>query len=142
MEFLELCKVMDEPAKHTAIEKWFLPYIVAQQKSSQKGVTPEDLAQALSSLRLLATTTNTAQSSQTLDNMYSVLKDVLRGCIAAFNPTDTICKILLKWARQNSFYSRLPAALSKCITLAPHERDLEATLSALRGDTSAEAMYD
>ncbi|TVY16957.1 Serine/threonine-protein kinase HT1 [Lachnellula arida] len=143
MELLEIYKGMDGPAKNTVIEKWFLPYIVAEQKSFQKVVTLDDLAQVLPSLCLLATMTNSAQStSQTLNDMYSVLKDVLRGCIAASIPTDTICKILLIWARQNSFYSRLPAALSKCITLAPHERDLEATLSALRGDTSTEAIVE
>jgi hypothetical protein len=82
-----------------------------------------------------------ATPNKALADIYPMLTDTLRMCILTSQPTDSIGQMLLTWAQKDSFYGRVSTALSKCLSLSPQERDLEATLSALRGNQSTETTY-
>jgi len=140
---LEIFKESDGPAKNTAIETWYLPYIIAEQKDRATNLSPDWLAKTISNLRLLTTATEAGQAthSEALANVYPMLKDTMKMCILTSQRTDSIGRMLLTWARKDSFYGRISSALSKCLSLSPQERNLDATLSALRGNPSTEAVY-
>jgi serine/threonine protein kinase len=143
LDVLERFKELDGPAKNIAIEKWYLPYIIAEQKDRQADLSPDWLAKMISNLRLLTTMTQAGQATpnKALADIYPMLTDTLRMCILTSQPTDSIGQMLLTWAQKDSFYGRVSTALSKCLSLSPQERDLEATLSALRGNQSTETTY-
>jgi serine/threonine protein kinase len=143
LDTLERFKELDDPAKNIAIEKWYLPYIIAEQKDRKTELSPDWLARTISNLRLLTTETEAGQATrnQALANMYPMLKDTLRMCLLTSQPTDSIGQMLLTWAQKDSFYGRISSALSRCLSLSPQNRDLEATLSALRGNPSTETVY-
>jgi serine/threonine protein kinase len=143
LEILERFKELDGPANNIAIEKWYLPYIIAEQTDRQTDCSPDWLAKMISNLRLLTTVTQAGQETRNpaVADIYPMLKDTLRMCILKSLPTGSIGQMLLIWAQNDSFYGRISSALSKSLSLSPQERDLEATLSALKGIPSTETAY-
>lgn len=140
MNLLEVYKSSNGPAKNTELENWFLPYIISEQTESPGKPSTEQLSQMMSNLRLLLNTIQT--DSNTLkpqECMYSILKEVLRCSIATSGSTESIGQMFLKWAHKDPFYGNIAKALSRCLSALPLERDFEAALAVLKGETWTES---